>query len=50
MGFPTKPDHDIIRALIGDILMMQVILVDDTYISLKGVMWVLCTDDIGGFG
>ena len=50
MDFPTKTEHDIIGALYGDILMLQVISVDDTYIDLKGVMSVSCFNDVGGFG
>ena len=49
MDFPAKTDCDIIRSLYGDILMMQVILVHDTYITHKGVMWLFCTEDVGGF-
>ena len=49
MDFPAKTDCDVIRELYGNILMMQAILVDDTYINLKGVMWVSCSDDVGGF-
>ena len=30
-----------------DVLVMQAILVDDTYVNLKGVTWVLCTNNIG---
>ena len=44
MEFPTKIDNDVTGASYGDILMMQEIFVDDTYIYLKGVVWVLCTD------
>ena len=47
MDLPAKTDCDIMGALYGDILMMQAILVDDTYINLKGVTWVLCTNDVG---
>ena len=47
--FP-KTDHDIIGVSYGDILMMQAISVDDTYINLKGVMCVSCSGDVGGFG
>ena len=50
MDFPAKTDCDVIRALYGDVLMMQAISVDDTYVNLKGVMWVSCTNDVGGFG
>ena len=43
MDFPAKTDHDVIGASYGDILMMQVISVDDTYINHKrsdvGVMF-----------
>ena len=43
MDFPAKTDHDIIRASYDDVLMMQAILVDDTYVNLKrgdvGVMY-----------
>ena len=48
MDFPTKTDHDIIRHLYGDLLMMLAILVDDTYVNLKGVTWVSWTDDKEG--
>ena len=50
MDFPTKTDHDITGALYGDILMMQEISFDNTYVNLKGVTWVPCTDDIRVFG
>ena len=49
MDFPAKTDHDISRVSYGDILMMHAISVDDTYVNLKGVVWVLCTDDVRGF-
>ena len=49
MDFPAKTDCDVIGAMYGNVLMMQAILVDDTYVNLKGVTWVLCTDDIGAF-
>ena len=48
MHFPAKTDHDIIGALYGDILMTQAISVEDTYVNLKGVTWVSCTNDVGG--
>ena len=47
VDFPTKTDHDVIGALYGDVLMMQAILIDDTYIDLKRVM--SCSDDERGF-
>ena len=46
MDFPTKTDCDVIKTLYGDALMMQVISVDDTYVNLKGVMWVSCSNDV----
>ena len=48
MDFPAKSNHDVIRVLYGDVQMIQVISVDDTYVTLKGVMWVLYFDDVGG--
>ena len=36
-----QTDLDVTRASYGDILMMQAILVDDTYVNLKGVMCVM---------
>ena len=50
MDFPAKTDCDIIRASYGNILMMQVILFDETYVTLKGLTWVSCSNDVGGFG
>ena len=50
MDFPAKTDHDVTGASYGYILMMQVILVDDNYVTLKGVTWESCSDDVGGFG
>ena len=49
MDFSAKTDHDIIGALYGDVLMMQVISVDVIYLSFKGVTWVSYSDDVGGF-
>ena len=45
----TLPHCDVIGVSYCDILMMQPILVDDTYIKLKWVMWVSCSNDVGGF-
>ena len=50
MDIPAKTDHHIIRASYSDVLMTQAILVGDTYVNLKGVMWVSCSNDVGGFG
>ena len=36
MDIPTKTDCGVIGVSYGDILMMQAILVDDTYVNLKG--------------
>ena len=38
-GIPAKTDCDV--------LMMQAISVDNTYVNLKGVTWVSWTDDVG---
>ena len=49
MDLPTKTDCNIIGVLYGDVLMMQMISIEHTYVNLKGVMWVLCTNDVGDF-
>ena len=47
MDFPTKTDSDTIRASYGDVLLMEAIPVDDTYVNLKGMMWMSWSNDVG---
>ena len=49
MDFPAKADCDVIGEPYHDVQMMQAILVDDTYVNPKGLMWVSSANDIGGF-